>query len=195
LCEHFPDAESTIKGSATLGIANSEATKPQPPETWTLRDAGGSELGTEIPQLSGGWAKCGALVGVSVPGSGRWWVGVIRRMHAELGRSMHADIAVFSREPLAVKLRIARSRSEEAAVWETASDSVSYHYVSAVLLPDISQATGKLNLLLPATGWKAGQVYEAMLGEAPRYLQVVQLLKRGEDYARVAFEWMPVPKR
>jgi hypothetical protein len=107
---------------------------------------------------------------------------------------MHADIAVFSRQPLAVKLRIAGGNSEEAADWATSSDSLSYHHVTAVLLPDISQATGKLNLLLPAEGSKAGQIYEAMLGGVSRYLRVVQLLKRGEDYARVAFEWTPAAK-
>ena len=116
-------------------------------------------------------------------------------MHAELGRSMHVDIAVFSRKPLVVSLRVLGKGDDDEADWETSSGGFASNYLSAILLPDVSQAVGKLNLLLPREGWKAGRVYEAMVGEPSRYLRILQLLKRGEDYARAAFEWVPMPKR
>ena len=193
ICQHLSNVESAIKGSAALGIATEDA-KPQTPEEWALRDAGGSELGAEIPQLSGSWARCGALVGVSVRGSNAWWLGVIRRMHAELGKSMHVDIAVFSRKPLVASLRVLGKGDEDEADWETLTGGFASNYVSAILLPDVSQAVGKLNLLLPPEGCKAGRVYEAMVGEPSRYLRILQLLKRGDDYARAAFEWISKPK-
>jgi hypothetical protein len=34
-----------------------------------------------------------------------------------------------------------------------------------------------------------------MVGETSRNLRILQLLKRGEDYARAAFEWISIPKR
>ena len=116
-------------------------------------------------------------------------------MHAELGRSMHVDIAVFSREPLVVSLRALGKVNEDGADWETSSGGFASNYVSAILLPDVSKAVGKLFLLLPREGWKAGRVYEAMLGEPSRYLRILQLLKRGDDYVRAAFEWMSKPER
>ncbi len=194
ICQHLSNVES-IKGSAALGIAAPEDAKPQTPEEWALRDAGGSELGAEIPQLSGSWARCGTLVGVSVRGSNAWWLGVIRRMHAELGKSMHVDIAVFSRKPLVASLRVLGKGDEDEADWETLTGGFASNYVSAILLPDVSQAVGKLNLLLPPEACKAGRVYEAMVGEPSRYLRILQLLKRGDDYARAAFEWISKPKR
>ena len=50
-------------------------------------------------------------------------------------------------------------------------------------------------MLLRRENAKPGQVYGAVVGESSRYLQVLQLLKRGEDYARVAFAWVAKPKR
>lgn len=193
ICQHLSNVESATKGSAGLGIAAPEDAKAQTPEVWAIRDAGGSELGAEIPQLSGSGAKCGELVGLSVRGSNEWWLGVIRRMHAELGRNMHVDIAVFSQEPLVVSLRVLRKAIADEADWATSSGGFATNYVSAILLPDVSQVVGKLNLLLPPEGWKEGEVYEAMVGEPSRYLRILQLLKRGEDYTRAAFEWMSIP--
>jgi hypothetical protein len=195
ICRHLSNVESAKGGSAALGIAAAEDAKPQTPEEWALRDAGGSELGAEIPQLSGSWARCGELLGVSVRGSNVWWLGVIRRMHAELGKSMHVDIAVFSRKPLVMSLRALGKGDEEGAAWETLTGGFASNYVTAILLPDVSKAVGKLFLLLPPEGWKAGRVYEAIVGEPSRYLRISQLLKRGDDYVRAAFEWMSKPER
>jgi hypothetical protein len=33
------------------------------------------------------------------------------------------------------------------------------------------------------------------VGEPSRYLRISQLLKRGDDYVRAAFEWMSKPER
>ena len=115
-------------------------------------------------------------------------------MHAELGKSMHVDIAVFSRKPLVASLRVLGKGDEDEADWETLTGGFASNYVSAILLPDVSQAVGKLNLLLPPEGCKARRVYEAMVGEPSRYLRILQLLKRGNHYARAAFEWISKPQ-
>ena len=196
ICDHLPNVDSTTKRSGgPETTAGEEDAKAQPPEVWTIRDAGGNEVGAEIPPSSGTWARSGKLVGVSMRGRTEWWVGVIRRMRAELGATMRVDIALLSRKPLAVSLRVLAEGGEGGVDWEASSGSFAYDYVNAILLEDVSQASGKPTALLPLEGWKAGRVYEVTLAESVRYLRPLQILKRGEDYARVACEWMPAPKR
>lgn len=190
--QHLPDVESVTKGSTALGIAPDEDALPEA-EVWSLRDAGGNEVGAEIPQLNGSWARCGELVGVSVDSGKRWWIGLIRRMHAELGKNMQVEIAVFSRKPLAVSLQGTRANGADADGGPT-SGSFAFFAANAILLTDVTLPDGKSSLLLPPVGWKQGRVYDAMVGGPLRSLRILQLLKRGDDYVRVAFEWLPLPQ-
>jgi len=193
ICLHLPDAASADNRAGALAMTDSEKVKPEPPEAWTLRGAGGNELGAEIPQLGGGRVRSGDLLGVHVQSRNEWWLGVIRRMHAERGGGMHADIAIFSRQPLVLKLRVLGKDTSLPAGWETSSDAFSYRYLDAILLPDASEKSGTLNLLLPAEGWKARRAYEATAWEPSRYLRVLRLLRHGQGFARVEFEWLPRP--
>jgi len=179
-------------GGLSLQADDEEAAEP--PESWALRGAGGNELGAEIPQTSKGWAKCGDIVGVSVRAGGECWVGIVRRMHAELDRSLHADIAVLSREPLAVPLRALLTRTEQSVFSEASSRQFAFNEVRAIILDDGSHGAQKPNLLLPVESWKEGRVYEATIGEGTRFLRGVQLLRRGDDYIRATFEWVAAPQ-
>src|SRR3989442_1393468 len=91
-------------GKSELTLAEDGEGAPRAPETWVLQDAGGNELGAEIPQSSH-WARCGDVVGVSMHGVDECWLGVIRSMQAEWGRSLHAEIAILGRDSQAVPLR------------------------------------------------------------------------------------------
>jgi hypothetical protein len=193
ICLHLPDAASANNLSAALAMTDSEKIRPEPPEPWTLGGAGGNELGAEIPQLSGNRVRSGELLGVHVQSRNEWWLGVVRRVHAERGGGTHADIAIFSREPLVLKLRVLGKDIALPAGWETSTDAFSYRYLDAILLPDASQKLGTLNLLLPAEGWKARRVYEALAWEPSRYLRIVRLLRHGQGFARAEFEWLPRP--
>jgi hypothetical protein len=177
-----------------LSLQADDEENPRPPETWALRDAGGNELGAEIPPPSGGWARCGEIAAVSLRGGSECWLGVIRRMHAESGHGLHADIAVLSREPLAVSLRALLTEGEQSVFSEASSRQFAFNRVQAILLADGSEGAQKPNLLLPPDGWKEGRVYEATIGESPRYLRGLQLLRRGEDYVRATFEWVAAPQ-
>jgi len=179
-------------GGLSLQADDEEAAEP--PESWALRGAGGNELSAEIPPTSKGWAKCGDIVGVSVRAGGECWLGIVRRMHAELDRSLRADIAVLSREPRAVSLRALLTRTEQSVFSEASSRQFAFNEVRAILLDDGSHGAQKPNLLLPAESWKEGRVYEATMGEGTRHLRGVQLLRRGDDYIRATFEWVAAPK-
>jgi len=163
---------------------------PQPPETWALRDAGGNELGAEIPLPSNGWVRCGEIAAVCR--GGEWSLGVIRRLHAQPGHGLHADIAVLSREPLAVSLRKLLTDGDDSVFSEASSRQFDFNGVRAIILADGSENT-RPNLLLAPDGWKEGRIYEATIGETPRYLRGLQVLRREEDYVRATFEWVSAP--
>src|ERR1700694_799544 len=173
-----------------LILAEDDDGAPQAPETWALQDAGGNELGAEIPQQSSDWARCGDVVGVSTHGDDESWLGVIRSMHAEWGRSLHANIAILSRDPQAVQLRALIGEDEENVFSEETARQFAFNRVRAIILSDGSAAPQKPNLLLPPESGKEGRVYEATVGGSARYLRGMQLLRRGDDYVRATFEWV-----
>ena len=179
-------------GKGELSLADADEAAPQPPETWTLREAADSELGATIPQALGGWAKCGVALGVTAQDRGACWVGVIRRMHRTPGSEAQADIAILSRQPRALSLREVREKGEDDVVSEAASRQFAFGTVRAVMLSDGAQGAPARNLLLAAENWKAGRVYETM-EEPSRYLRVLQAMRYGDDYLRVSFEWLPGP--
>lgn len=176
-----------------LSLQEDDEEEAQPPETWALRDAGGDELGADISQASNGWAKCGELVGISSHRGSKCWLGMIRRMHAESAGKLHTDIAVLSREPRALSLRALLARGEDGAFTEASSRQFAFNGVRAIILTDGSGGAQTSTLLLPSENWKEGRIYEATIGDAPRYLRGLQALRRGEDYVRATFEWVAGP--
>jgi len=193
ICNHLADVGSAAGDARGLGIASEDDANRAAPEAWAVRDAGGSEVGAELPQSGAHWARCGHLLAFSVRGRNEWWVGAIRRMHAEVGKPAHVDIALLSRKPLAVALRAQAKGIGEGAGWEASSETSAHQFVSAVLLPDASQSLGTPILLLPLEGWREGWVYEAVMDETSRQLRILHVLQRGEDFVRVAFEWLAAP--
>jgi hypothetical protein len=183
----------TRRGTATLELAESAPAAQAAPEKWTLRDAGGNELGAEIPNSDGYWAKCGEIVSLSTQNNGDCWIGMIRRMQAEPGTSPRANIAVLSRRPQAVPLRPVREMGEDGVLSDSASRHFAFDEVRAIILSDGSPGTAPPNLLLPPDAWREGRVYEAQIGAAPRFVRGLQVVRRGDDYLRATFEWVPGP--
>jgi hypothetical protein len=159
------------------------------PETWALQDIGGNELGAEVPPVSRDRARCGDLLAVSMDGK-EYWVAMIRAMHAKRDGSMHATLAIISRDPAAVELRTLYEQHEGNAFSEQAAREFAFNRARAIVLADDPAASQTLNLLLAPESWKEGRAYEATVGGAVRRLRGVRLLRRGDDYARVTFEWV-----
>ncbi|MGH6629808.1 MAG: hypothetical protein ACREB3_08760, partial [Burkholderiales bacterium] len=180
------------KDSPDVGIASTEPIRP--PEMWVVSDAGSNEIGVAVPNTAGRWPCSGKLIGVMTPKGGEWWIGLIRRMKAESATKVHADFAVLSREPVSVILRTKEITNGAGADWDSAVSELASDSITAILLPDISQSLPAPILLMPTEGWNLGRVYEAMLPEGPRFIRIVRIQKRGEDYDRVAFEWISEPE-
>lgn len=185
--QHLSCARSA---TSELALAEDGEGAPSAPETWILQDAGGNELGAEIPQPSSDWARCGDVVAVSMNGNDECWLGMIRSMHAESGGGLHANIAILSRDPQTVQLRTLIATGEENAYSEQAAQEFAFNRACAIILSDGSAAPQKPNFLLPPENWKEGRVYEATVQGSARYLRGVQLLRRGDDYVRATFEWV-----
>jgi hypothetical protein len=173
-----------------LRLVDDEEDAPKAAETWILSDIAADELGADIVQLSGDWPRCGDIVAVSMNGNAAYWPAVIRSMHARRDGRLHAEIAILSRDPVAVELRALFSKGEENAYSQRAALEFAFDRACAILLSDGSAASQKPNLLLAPGGWKEGRVYEATVNGSSRHLRAVQLLRRGDDYVRATFEWV-----
>ena len=189
VCKHLTDGGAP-GASRGLELASDDDVAFAPPETWTIRDGGGSEVGAEMPLPAANWARSGMLVTFSVAGRNEWWLGVIRRIHADVDKSAHVDIGCISRKPVAVSLR-PQARGSGDAEWQASAGTFAFVNVNAVLMPDASEASGTQNVLLPPDAWKPGRVYEARMPEGARELKLVRVLQRGEDFLRAEFEWLP----
>jgi len=175
---------------AELSLAEDGDGPPQDPETWTLHDTGGNELGAELPQQAGNRAHSGDVLGVSTGAADQWWLGVIRSMHAEPGRDMHANIAVLSRAPQAVQLRPVIAKDEVNIISEDAARQFSFPSVRAIIVSDGAPGSQKANFLLGPDHWQEGRVYEGTVAGSVRQLRGLQLLRRADDYVRATFEWV-----
>jgi len=179
-------------GAGELSLADSSAGALQPPETWVLRGAGGSELGTEVPQASRAWVKCGAVVGLSM-GDGERWVGMIRRMHSRPDGGLQADVAVLTREPHEVSLRAVVGKYEDSVFSDASSRQFAGHTVHAIILSEGAGGAQPPNLLLPPAEWQEGRIYEVQAKDASRYLRSLQAVRHWDDYVRATFEWLSAP--
>ncbi len=184
--QHLSRARTT---TSELTLAEDGDVPAQAPETWTLQDTGGNELGVEIPQRSGDWARCGDVVCVSTGGNDEWWLGLIRSMHAEPGHGLHANIFIVSRDPQAMQLRTVIAKGEEDGITEETARQFSFNNVRAIILSDGSATSRPPNMLLPPDSWKEGRVFEVKAEGTARYLRCTRLLRRGDDYVRATFDW------
>ena len=188
--QHISQARSAMH--ELLSLAQTGDNTPAPLEMWDLQHLGGNEVGAQIGP-SGDWAQCGDLVSVSIDGKDECCLGFIRSMHAEPGRTAHANIAILTRQPQAVELYAVASKEEKTMYSAEAARQFAFNCVRAIIVSDDAVASQKPTLLLPLEAWKAARVYEVMVKGATRYLRIGERLQRGDDYVRATFEWVVAP--
>jgi hypothetical protein len=180
-------AQLTARGKFTMVADSGPAFTP---ETWTIVDASMNGLGAMIPRSGSAWVKVGALIAIRPQNVPAWWVSVIRRLHTDQQNVVHAGLEVLGKKSLSVWLRVLGKGAERVSNWETSSGSFKYDYFPAILLPDAQNSYAKATMLLESGSYTSGKVYEIMLGEKSRNIELTGLLAEGEDYELVTFNWL-----
>ncbi len=159
-------------------------------ETWSVQNVSLTGIGGMIPRGVGGWVKIGDLCGIKAQNSPVWWVGMIRRLHTDAHGVAQVGLEILAKKPLSLWLRVLGKGVEKVSNWETSSGSFQYDYLPAILLPDAHNSFVHATLLIETGNYVIDAVFEIMLGEKSREIKLTALVDEGEDYERVAFQWI-----
>lgn len=160
------------------------------PDIWTIVDVSATGIGGLIPKATGAWVKVGSLLGLRAQKTQTWWVGVIRRLHSDPQHVVHTGIEILGKKCLAVWLRVLGKGAERVANWETSSGSFKYDYYPAILLADAQNSYLHATMLLETGTYSEGKIFEVMLGEKSRDIELTTIEAEGEDYELVKFNWL-----
>src|SRR5271169_657045 len=172
---------SSLKARSKISVVG-EGKIDYSSETWTIVDVSVGGIGGMIPRIAGSWVKIGDLCGIKAQNAQTWWVGVIRRLHADHQGIMHVGIEILAKKSLSVWLRVLGKDAERVSNWETSSGSFQYDYLPAILLPDAHNSYINATMLLESGSYASGNINEVMLGEKSREIELTGLLSEGEDY-------------
>ena len=159
-------------------------------ETWDVLDVSIGGIRGVLPKAAGARIKIGALCGLKAQDSNQWWVGMIRRLHTIHQNKVHVGIEILAKKPLSVWLRTLGKGAERVSNWETSSGSFAYDYQPVILFPDAQNSYANATMLMESKSYVAGCIYEMMLGEKNRNIELTGLLTEGEDYEQVSFRWL-----
>jgi hypothetical protein len=181
---------AALKERSAINLAADNGEIDYSTESWNVTDVSVDGIGGTIPSNGGDWVKIGDLCGIKAENSPVWWVGMIRRLHANGGGMVHVGIEMLARKPLSVWLRTLGKGAEKVSNWETSSSSFEYDYLPAILLPDASNSYANATILMESGSYVAETLYEVMLGEKSRDIRLTDLLAEGEDYEHIRFQWL-----
>lgn len=185
---NLPNQDAQDKPGA-MGLAKDE---PIVIEQWRVADISERGLGGEIPKSGSAWVKVGDLCGLLLEGSEIWWVGMIRRLKMGGTGATQVGIEILAKKPLAVVLRDHSKNLGKAFHWDVGIDTVRYHDIPVILLPDSNNSYANATMLMATGSFKTGGVYELLIGEKNPNVKLDQLLERGGDYERASFSMMVV---
>ena len=103
---------------------------------------------------------------------------------------VHAGIEIIAKKPLSVWLRSLGKGIESTSNWETSSGSFKHTYLPAILIPDAQNSYTSATMLMESGGYRAGYLYEIMMGEKNSNIKLTALLAEGADYERISFQWL-----
>lgn len=179
---------SMLKERSKIGIV--DETIDYTRETWDILDVSVDGIGGVLPRAAGAWAKIGAMCGLKAQNSNLWWVAMIRRMHTDHQNKVHVGFEILAKKPLSVWLRSLGKGTERVSNWESSSGSFSYDYRPVILLPDAHDSYVNATMLMESGGYVVGCIYEVMMGEKSRNIELTGLLAEGDDYEQVSFRWL-----
>ena len=194
ICHHIPhvvtrDAggQRGTKGGTPLEVSEDEMVDP--PEIWPERDAGLRVVHALAGAPAGAWAEVGDLAAVRIHDRSDWWLAVIRRLSVDHKGVMQAEFEVLSRNPFGAWLRVLGRQDRMTTVWESASESVSFDYIQAIVLTDRAAPGKPAPLVIPKGKFVPEQILEVLAGERSRTVKLVEFLEQGKDYEFCSVEW------
>src|SRR5262245_39421017 len=160
-------------------------------ETWVLKDFSLRGLGAITTRRAQGALKIGALLAFRLENANTWCVGIVRRLQVDRQKNSDVGAEILSRNPQLFRVKKPNAPAEDGWQWETRrDDATSYHYLSTVLLPYDEDTSDKESLLLELGSYVQGVPYSTTVARVEGRLQLGEVLERGEQFERVAFEWI-----
>ncbi|OGS97797.1 MAG: hypothetical protein A3K04_08470 [Gallionellales bacterium RBG_16_56_9] len=180
---------AALKERSKINLADDDDVK-YTTEAWTVLDVSADGIGGMLPKATGTWVKIGDLCGLKAKNSQLWWVGMIRRLKTDSKGMVHVGIEILAKKPLSVWLRALGKGAEKVSNWETSSGSFEYDYLPVILLPDAYNSYVNATMLMESGSYVSGTIYQVMMGEKSRDIELTGLLAEGEDYEQVSFKWL-----
>lgn len=145
-------------------------------ELWQIRDE--SAQGMRMQRAAGSVGKRyshGQLVGVKPADAKNFMLAQARWLMSGENGDLHAGLRVLPGVPTAIALR------------PTGLNAQNEPYVQALALSAVQALSAPATLVVPVGWFKPKRVVE-LLGEAPVRLRFTELVERGTDFERVAYE-------
>lgn len=182
--------EDTDKFKIDLGVDAAKKAAPAASaiETWKLKDISMRGLGAVTTRRALGALVIGALMAFRLEGSGKWCVGIVRRLKTDAQNNSHVGAEIFSKGPRLLWLKKLGFKQDQAWNWEKGDQKSLQHMTEAVLLS--AEAAGDESLLFEPEGYFPEETFGTMIGDQPRRLQVGTVLERGGGFERVSFRWV-----
>lgn len=155
--------------------ARAPAAQEPDPETerWRVHDLSSNGFGLIVDRGAADELLLNGLVGVRNHETGGWMVGsVVRKLPHRVRGEMLVGVEVLCFRPIAVELHNVKGREDTAALYLPGRDP-----------------NGKLDsILLRATDFGSGSLYDLALGESAYRIQLNRILRKGADWIRARFE-------
>ncbi|HEY9103856.1 hypothetical protein [Chitinimonas sp.] len=155
----------------------------------------GKDAGGETPELEEWRVENESALGFrlerSQPGS-RFMHGQLVAVQPRKGQAYVAGMVRWllegSQGEIAMGVRILPGMPRAISVRATGLNTFSNRFTQALLLPNMPALQALQSLLLPLTWYKAGRIIEVHVDGQVKKVRLDQLLERGQDYERVAFQ-------
>lgn len=157
------------------GDAPAPASPAHDPETerWRVHDLSVNGFGLVVDRSVADEVPLNGLLGLRNHETGGWMVAsVVRKLPHRVAGEMLVGVEVLCFRPIAVELHNVKGREDVAALFLPGRDT-----------------SGKLDsVLLPASDFGSGNLYDLALGESAYRIQLNRILRKGADWIRARFE-------
>jgi hypothetical protein len=159
-------------------------------EVWNVSDMSATGIRAVLTGNLGAWIRIGQLCGIKPQKGDNWWIGMIRRLRTDKEKRVHVGIVLITRNPASLWLRSLGQVVEREFNWQTDSGLFAYEYFPVILLPDANNTYKHATMLMEPGIRGKNAIFQTMLDDSGKSVQVNKLISSGSDYEEVEFEWL-----